>query len=58
MYNPKLKPEDLRENLLIAATVLDLLNNLAFEREFHERLRELCGYAWSRFPEESKGRVF
>lgn len=50
MYNPNLKPEDTYGNMYITAVVLLLLENLAMEREFSEKLHELTIQAWNLFP--------
>lgn len=50
MYNPNLKPEDTYGNMYITAVVLLLLEDLAMEREFSEKLHELTIQAWNLFP--------
>lgn len=51
MYNPNLEPKDLRDNLFVAAVILEWLNTLALERELNEKLNSLCLSAWKLFEE-------
>ena len=50
MFSPELEPQKLWGNMHVIAIVLDLLDNLAMEQEFSERLHELSEQAWESFP--------
>lgn len=50
MYNPNLTPEDTYGNMHAIAIVLEMMETLAMEREFSEKLHELTIQAWNLFP--------
>ena len=50
MYNPNLAPQDLYANMYAVAILLELLENLAMEETFSQRLHALAYDAWESFP--------
>lgn len=50
MYNPNLKPEDTYGNMYAIAIVLEMMETLAVEREFSEKLHDLTCQAWDSLP--------
>jgi len=51
MYNPNLDADSVSGNMYIAAVLLQLLETLAMEETFSQRLHELTYDAWKSLPD-------